>query len=112
VATEKVSEEFRKAFRHPSPTARFPREHAEEQLYDVEAIAPDLGGYVLDASGFEDLVHVRVAVEAEADWTRAEDDAGRAELAGHPCPYDRAALEAVDVVHVAHGHRERAARCA
>ena len=86
-------------------------EHAEEQLYDVEGIAraPDLGGNVLDARGLEDLVHVRVAVEAEADGPRAEDDARRAELARHLRPY-RAALEAVDVVHVAHGHRERAAR--
>ena len=82
-------------------------EHAEEQFYDVEGIArsPHFGGYVLDPGRLEDLVDIGVAVQAESDGPRAENDARRAELARHLRPY-RPALKAVDVVHVAHGHRK------
>ena len=54
-------------------------------------------------------MYIGVAVQAESDGPRAEDDARRAELARHLRPY-RPTLESVHVVHVPHRHRERPVR--
>ncbi|KAJ2989655.1 hypothetical protein NUW54_g8713 [Trametes sanguinea] len=83
-------------------------EHAHDRLHDVVRVsaAPDLRARVLDPRDLEDLVDDRVRRQTEPDGTWAELDARRPELVLHLRP-NGAVLEPLDVVHVAHGLRER-----